>query len=303
MISTSPLSSPLTFLRRQLERLGEKIEFHCDPCDRTSSPVHEIAIVAIVKNEARNLEEWIEFHDVVGVSHFYIYDNGSTDDTAAVLAPYVRRGLVTYQPWPDFSSWNGQCAAYAHAVQCYRQLVRWMVFLDADEFMFPRSGSLQAALSNHAGCASIRLPWRCFGHSGHRRRPPGLVIENFTERCASADPAVRKVKSIVDPCKVETIHVHAAVVAGDAVNIADDILLNHYVLKSEEDFEAKLRRGYRYKGSGTSQRRRRRLEHLRDLVESDTTEDLEIARYVQKVKHNIWLKSRPKPVLLAAAGA
>ena len=39
--------------------------------------------------------EWIEFHRLVGVERFFLYDNGSTDDHREVLAPYVEEGIVT----------------------------------------------------------------------------------------------------------------------------------------------------------------------------------------------------------------
>ncbi|GMO23401.1 MAG: hypothetical protein Ta2B_02600 [Termitinemataceae bacterium] len=40
----------------------------------------ELSIVAIVKNEASYIKEWIEYHRLVGVDRFYIYDDNSTDN-------------------------------------------------------------------------------------------------------------------------------------------------------------------------------------------------------------------------------
>jgi len=50
-------------------------------------PAHFLSICTIFKNEARYLREWIEFHRLVGVDHFYLYENRSEDDFAPVLAP------------------------------------------------------------------------------------------------------------------------------------------------------------------------------------------------------------------------
>ena len=41
---------------------------------------YKVSICAIFKNEAKYLREWIEFHKIVGVEHFYLYNNFSTDD-------------------------------------------------------------------------------------------------------------------------------------------------------------------------------------------------------------------------------
>jgi GT2 family glycosyltransferase len=51
-------------------------------------------------DEARDLREWIEFHRLQGVERFYLYDNGSTDDTEEVVRPYVEEGIAELVPWP-----------------------------------------------------------------------------------------------------------------------------------------------------------------------------------------------------------
>ena len=51
-----------------------------------------LSVCAIYKNEARYLAEWLEFHLLAGVEHFFLYNNNSTDDHREVLAPYLRAG-------------------------------------------------------------------------------------------------------------------------------------------------------------------------------------------------------------------
>ena len=51
-----------------------------------------LSVCAIYKNEARYLAEWLEFHLLAGVEHFFLYNNDSTDDHREVLAPYLRAG-------------------------------------------------------------------------------------------------------------------------------------------------------------------------------------------------------------------
>ena len=51
-----------------------------------------LAVVAIAKNEGDYIEEWINFYVKQGVSHFFIYDNDSTDNMHEVLKPYVTGG-------------------------------------------------------------------------------------------------------------------------------------------------------------------------------------------------------------------
>lgn len=53
-----------------------------------------------MKNEKPYLKEWLEYHLLQGVEHFYLCDNGSTDGTDAYLEPYVAKGVITYIPLP-----------------------------------------------------------------------------------------------------------------------------------------------------------------------------------------------------------
>ena len=62
---------------------------------------YKVSICAIFKNEGPYLKEWIEFNHIVGVEHFYLYNNNSEDDYVSVLQPYIDSGLVTLCEWPQ----------------------------------------------------------------------------------------------------------------------------------------------------------------------------------------------------------
>ena len=47
-----------------------------------------LSIVAVFKNEAMGMEEWLNHYIMQGVEHFYLIDNGSTDGTAAIAESY-----------------------------------------------------------------------------------------------------------------------------------------------------------------------------------------------------------------------
>ena len=42
-----------------------------------------LAIAAIFKHENDYLQEWIEFHRLVGFDHFFLYDNDGSEETRA----------------------------------------------------------------------------------------------------------------------------------------------------------------------------------------------------------------------------
>ena len=59
-----------------------------------------MAVVAIMKNEGDYIKEWLDFHLKVGVEHFFIYNNDSTDDMLEILRPYEDMGVVTVVNFP-----------------------------------------------------------------------------------------------------------------------------------------------------------------------------------------------------------
>ena len=60
----------------------------------------DVSVMAILKDEAPNMEEWLCHHMAIGVDHFFLYDNGSTDELHEVLKPYADHGVVTTVYFP-----------------------------------------------------------------------------------------------------------------------------------------------------------------------------------------------------------
>jgi len=103
-----------------------------------------LSVCAIIKNEGPYLKEWIEFHRLVGVERFYLYDNESDDETSEVLGPYIDKGIVQLTPWPRFIGYSDpQHMAYAHCMRATFGKTFWLALIDADEFLFaPKGGAL-----------------------------------------------------------------------------------------------------------------------------------------------------------------
>ncbi|WP_164999630.1 glycosyltransferase family 2 protein [Salinicola tamaricis] len=94
---------------------------------------YRLAMVAIVKNEHDYLPEWVAYHRMIGVEHFYIADNGSDDGTDLLLASWQRLGLVTTCSWTPED--KAQTSWYAHVLETWGREAEFMAFLDADEFL------------------------------------------------------------------------------------------------------------------------------------------------------------------------
>jgi hypothetical protein len=230
-----------------------------------------ISIVAMIKNEVEYIKEWLEYHKLVGVDKFIIYDNNSTDNLKEILQPYIISGEVDYIFYPktqsDFEKkgkkteyWAFQAYAYNDAIKKYRNKSKWIGFIDIDEFIVPVKknkiidviNEIKNDVLKRKMFTGLAVNWVTYGFSGHRDKPQGLVIENFTGN----DGIHEGIKSIVNPRTVIRYQVHAALnffkieVVNELGKKAytpdvsqasiEKIRINHYYTKSYAEYSNKI---------------------------------------------------------------
>jgi hypothetical protein len=228
-----------------------------EPQDRQRSAASRpyLSICAGYRNEAPYLQEWIEFHRLVGVEHFFLYDAHSTDAHEEVLAPYVEDGIVTTYDWEGIS--HNQADTYNEFLRAHRDESRWVAFIDCDEFLFSPAGqTLPETLAEFEPWPAVGVNMIAFGRAGHVTKPTGLVIENYLMR--SDNPINMFVKCIVDPSRVTRCRnahefLYQSLLSVDENHYpihgfftksvsASRLRINHYVTKSDEEARAKLGR-------------------------------------------------------------
>jgi glycosyltransferase involved in cell wall biosynthesis len=183
-----------------------------------------LSICAIFKDEAPYLPEWIEFHRLVGVERFFLYDNGSTDGGRKVVEPWVRTGVVSVVDCSVPLAEGGQSWAYADALRRARGRTRWLAFIDLDEFLFsPGPTPLPDLLRDYEQHPGIVVNWQVYGSSGQTTAGDGLVIERFVRRAQTRWVRNRRVKSIVDPQRaVRPIGPHFFEYTDEALAVTED---------------------------------------------------------------------------------
>lgn len=224
----------------------------------TTLPRHPLAICAIAKDEGPYFREWIEWHIKMGVDKFYIYDNGSTDGTRGLLEPYIETGMVEYHYFPGQKK---QLAAYDDCLKRHRFDTRWIAFIDLDEFITPViDTTLTDFLKRFEKFPVVEINWLIYGSNGQLKKSDRPVRERFTRHSYGDNILNRHVKSIVNPRRVyNMIGSHeAARIDGkgadshgneirrsfrDRTPQQDVIRINHYAVKSLEEFIEKQSRG------------------------------------------------------------
>lgn len=227
------------------------------------TPRYYLGVCAIAKNEGDYLKEWIEWHHNMGVDKFYIYDNESTDRTKEVLKPFIESGLVEYRYFPGYRK---QLAAYDDCLAAHRTECRWLAFIDIDEFIVPlKDPSIPDFLKRFETFPAVEINWLVYGSGGLETKTGQPVMQRFLRHAKPDHRLNRHVKSIVNPRRVFTMtgcH-EAARINGKAADshgepvlrnfrerqpLLDVIRINHYAVKSKEEFLEKQNRG---RASGT----------------------------------------------------
>lgn len=172
-----------------------------------------LVVASIFKNESDYLNEWLSFYISQGVDHFYLYDNNDQEEeqkkTQRILKKYKRN--VTCIPWTTETARKPvrslQSEAYHHCVQTQGKNFQWILLADIDEFAFATNSgeTLQSVLKKHASDTHtpfVNIPRYNFGSNGHKTKPSGTVVENYTTREASPSSmkTISNIKFIVtDP--------------------------------------------------------------------------------------------------------
>lgn len=192
------------------------------------------AVVAIFKDEAPYLREWIAFHRLQGAGRFTLFNNGSTDDWEAAI-----EGI----PGVDVRWWPGdrqQMSAYADALP--RITNTWAAFLDLDEYLWTGSATTVAEYLDglDVGVSQVLATWRMFGDGGHETRPDGLTIDSYTR--AARDLDRRHTKPIVQPRLVSGQGAPHSFSMSSGRTLSH-LIVNHYWTRSVEECRAKFAKG------------------------------------------------------------
>ncbi len=163
-----------------------------------SAPIDEslcrysLSVGTVFRDEARFLKEWIEFHKLVGVQHFYLFNDQSKDHYLDVLSPYIESGEVELyeNDYPTGTEWQyRQEDCFARCLEMTRGVSRWVAFIDADEFLFPvEQTNLVDFLTDYEEFGGLKVGWVFYGNSRIKQIPEDkLMIECLTKTLSKSD--------------------------------------------------------------------------------------------------------------------
>jgi hypothetical protein len=221
-----------------------------------NSSRHYLSVSTSYKQDPWNLIEWLEYHIIVGVNHFYIYNNDhNARFSNHILKPYVEEGYVTVVKSANLFRGNRQAAAHNHALNLARTKTIWLAMLDIDEFIYPLVDD-KIMLAKYDLYGQVMLNYACFGSSGHIIRP-NLQTQAYLRRAKDGWEWNELCKAIGQVQKVQSVKHHHHFVTGKGKTVDEDgkvcgwvkkykgkyLRINHYMARSIEDYKVKMSRG------------------------------------------------------------
>lgn len=206
------------------------------------------AICLIIKDENDYLEEWLNYHRLIGFDHFFIYDNLSVVPISKTLSNETD---VTIKLWVD-NEIASQCRAYEDCCKNNSDF-DYIAFIDTDEFiMLNGYNSVKEFLTSiDKEFSAVALSWRNYG------QPSPYFAEKTTMLNYVYYHEDFHVKCIANPKKVITFPTpHAPQINGNCINELGDIVngpwsnhtskniwIKHIWTRSKNEFVEKINRG------------------------------------------------------------
>jgi hypothetical protein len=225
--------------------------------------MYYLSLCCIIKDE-RYLEEFILYNRLLGVEHFYIYDNNSAEPIKNRLNSFFYKQICTII---DFPGSIVQLAAYTHCINTYKNETDWLIVCDGDEYILPlQHQSLRDFLNEYDDMMAVGINWVFYGTSFHEYKQDGLLIDKYRYRNNNQDQHIKTIckprftisfnephsVNVIDPSKY--VDPYKRVIAGPFNHnyTIDKIRINHYCGRSIEENIIKYHRGYP-DGNQTSQ--------------------------------------------------
>ena len=219
-----------------------------------------LSLCCIIKDETY-LEEFIIYYRILGVEHFYIYDNESNIPIKKRLSHDFFKDICTIF---DFPGKIQQLNAYNHCINNFKHDTEWLIVVDGDEYILPKKDnhfSIRDFLNEYEDAHAIGINWVMFGSSYYNEKQNGYLVDKY-RFCENKQN--HHIKTIFKPrfayeYKHDPHHLNVhnpSKYIDSKRNIIsntlpfnnnytiDIIQINHYSIRSIEDQSEKIKRGF-----------------------------------------------------------
>jgi Glycosyl transferase family 2 len=147
--------------------------------------------------DEKNIKEWAAHHLLLGFDLIYIFDHKSEKPLIEEFKNFDKRVIVERCEWESGikNPLMNRAATLAKKLKA-----KWMLYIDADEFLVLNDfNDVKSLLNAFRHADSIGINWLLFGSNNHVKEPEGLILENYTRSTPYLD---QHVKSFVRPSQI-----------------------------------------------------------------------------------------------------
>ncbi|MDP2902809.1 MAG: sulfotransferase family 2 domain-containing protein [Methylovulum sp.] len=242
----------------------------------------KFTLATCVRNEGPYLLEWVAHYKLLGFDRIVIFSNDNDDGSDELLAAMQKEQLIEWRPRTLASGESPQASAFnAYSLELLADPAEhggYLTWLDCDEYLvLKKHATISELLNYHALPDSLYINWKHFGSGGVNEFNTDLTISRFVA-CDSLTKHNRQCKCIarIDPTLYSKITNHRPVPLkpnywGKVIYAAQDengiavakpyvygsnlkksqdapifyeiCQLNHYAVKSKEEYLWKTARG------------------------------------------------------------
>jgi hypothetical protein len=206
-----------------------------------------LSVLSIFKNETINLKIWLDHYIWQGVEHFYLIDNGSTDNPLRILQEYIDKNIVSYFYLPER---HKQLEHYRKIFneKKLKQKTQWLIVCDLDEFFYGVDHKLTTKIKSlNKFYDYIICNWQMFGSDGLIEQPLDIrtSITHCDDKLWKETKYIFKPKIIKDGSSIDIHFLLNINIPASRVRVANKLIkLNHYPIQSLEFFKnIKMTRG------------------------------------------------------------
>jgi hypothetical protein len=116
--------------------------------EKKQTEKYKLSLASMFKNESMVLEEWLVYYINQGVEHFYLIDNGSTDDYNSIISKY-RLYISLVKDDKRYEKNTQEILINKHFLDEIKQNTEWITFIDCDEYIYaPKAKCLVSFLTD-----------------------------------------------------------------------------------------------------------------------------------------------------------
>ena len=129
---------------------------------------YKLSVGGVFKNEAHSIKEWIDHYLFHGADHFYLINDGSTDNFLEIIQPYIDKEIITLynDTWSRYL--GRQRDMYNRYILPHIKETKWLLMIDLDEYIWsPIDINLNAILDTCYGLGQLQIMTTIFGSNGY----------------------------------------------------------------------------------------------------------------------------------------